>query len=55
MHAQLGQVLLAEETAEVAEKHQDGRAPEQLPRRVATTTRVAKIEVELDPRHPGVG
>jgi len=55
MHAQLGEVLLAEEATEMAEQDQDGGAAEQAPRGVLVAGNVSQIEVELYPRHPGVG
>ena len=53
--AQLCQVVLAEQAAEVAEKDQDGRAPQQLPRGITIAGHVPQIEIKLDSRHRDEG
>jgi hypothetical protein len=52
---ELGQVILAEEAAEVAEKDQDCWISEQLPGRKTVTGNVAQFEIELDSRHRDLG
>ena len=55
MHTQLRQVILAEEAAKMAEKHEDGRASQQAPGGKRVAGRVAEIEIELDSRHRDLG
>lgn len=55
VNAELGQVVLAEEAAEMAEEDQHGRAPQQLPGGKLVAGDVAQIEVELDSRHRDQG
>lgn len=52
---QLCQVVLAEEAAEMTEKDQDGRIPQQLPGGKTLAGHVPQIEIELDSRHRDEG
>ena len=53
--SELGQVLLAEEAAEVSEEDQNGRPPKHLAGGEPVTGHVAQFEIELDSRHRGLG
>ncbi len=55
MHAELGQVILAKEAAQMAEKDQHGGVPEQPPGGKRVARDVAQVEVELDSRHRELG
>jgi hypothetical protein len=55
MCTKLGQVLLAEETAEMAEEYQNGGTPEHLACVEVVARHIAQFEIELDSRHRDLG
>jgi len=53
--SKLGQVLLAEEAAEMAEKDENGWTPEHPLGGKAVPGHIAQFEIELDSRHRDLG